>query len=155
MTVDVIGFLAFVLQRDAIVGQVDTSRNESRKPSKAHTQVRNVIPPTQANNATQAQTAYRAYTSHKQQPTLLAWCFLLKGLGLCCTSSGSPVEEGESQTMCAQGAICQPDERRVVQGQHHVARCLAGVFTALQGVSGGASEYIAAPACVAKKRPPG
>ena len=42
------------IQRDEIVEQVETSRNASRKPPKAHTQARNVSPLTQVNDATQA-----------------------------------------------------------------------------------------------------
>ena len=37
-----------LLQRDAMVGQVDKSRNETRKPPTTHTQAINVSPPTQA-----------------------------------------------------------------------------------------------------------
>ena len=47
---------------------VDTSRNYSRKASKAHAQASNVSPPTNANNTTQRQPAENAYSSHNQQP---------------------------------------------------------------------------------------
>ena len=52
---------------------VDTSRNKSRKPSKAHAQASDVSPPTQANKTTKQQPAEHAYTSPNRQPTYQLW----------------------------------------------------------------------------------
>ena len=48
---------------------IDTSRNYSRNPGKAHAQASNVSPPTQANKTTKQQPAEHAYTSRNRQPT--------------------------------------------------------------------------------------